>query len=107
MKTRQKTGLNIRIRETNPKTPTSAVAAIGTSSPSNTVGLSLSIDRAEPKRNIASSRRYAYQAISVSRGIAMTLLSMSILYCGSVLIVNESKPDYARSLLCTAHYRVT
>ena len=57
MNTRQKSALNMRRRETNPKTPTSAVAAIGTSSPSKTVGLSLGIDRAEPKRNIASSTR--------------------------------------------------
>ena len=95
MNTRQKTAPNMRHRETNPKTPTSAV------------GLALSIDRAEPKRNIASSRRYAYQAISGSRGIAMTLLSMSILYCGSVFIVNESNPIMLAPFSVTTHYSAT
>ena len=99
MKTRQKARLKIRIRETNPKTPTSAVAAIGTSSPSNTVGLALSIDRAEPKRNIASSRRYAYQAISGSREIAMTLLSMSSFVLRIGTYCRRVQTDYARSLL--------
>ena len=78
MKTCQKPGLNIRIRKTNPKTPTSAVMAIGTSSQSNTVGLSLSIEVADAMRNIASSRRYEYWAIPARLVTRMMLLSMAI-----------------------------